>query len=84
WLSFLRPFNGLQMNAFLCTAIMFAYVVTGLWYGSYHMVWLGLAVTCSTLIGFYLIPPKYYCLWMAPMAGGALFGAGLYFRLRWR
>ncbi len=84
WLFILKPRHGIQVNAFLCTAIMFAYVVTGLWSRSYYMLWLGLAVTCITLVGFYLIPPSYYCLWMAVMAGGALWGTGLYIRLRWR
>jgi hypothetical protein len=84
WLSILRPTNGIQANAFICTTIMFAYVVTGLWSKSSYMLWLGLAVTCITLVGFYLIPPGYYCLWMAAMAGGAMLGTGLYIRLFWR
>jgi hypothetical protein len=84
WLSILKPRHGIQLNAFMCTAIMFAYVVTGLWSKSFYMLWLGLAVTGFTLIGFYLIPPSWYCLWMAPTAGGALFATGLYMRLYWR
>jgi hypothetical protein len=84
WISILRPYNGLQLNAFLCTAIMFAYVVMGLWFKQYFMVWLGLAVTAVTLVGFYLIDPAYYCLWMAPAGGGALLVTGLYISLRWR
>lgn len=84
WLSVLAPVKNLQMNAFIITVIMFAYVVSGLWFKSYYMLWLGLAVTCTTLVGFYLIPLSYYCLWMAATAGGALFGTGLYIRLRWR
>jgi len=84
WLSILRPTHGIQVNAFICIGIMFAYVVIGLWTKSYYMLWLGLVVTCTTLVGFYLVPPIYYCLWMAPTAGGALFATGLYIRLRWR
>lgn len=84
WLSILKPYHGIQVNAFLCTAIMFAYVVMGIWSESRYMLWLGLAVTGITLVGFYVIPPGYYCLWMAPTAGGALLGTGLYIRLRWR
>lgn len=84
WLAILKPRHGIQVNAFICTAIMFAYVVTGLWSKSFYMLWLGLAVTCTTLIGFYLIPPSWYCLWMAPTAGGALLGTGLYIRFCWR
>ncbi|MFA5240381.1 MAG: hypothetical protein WC476_11840 [Phycisphaerae bacterium] len=84
WLSILKPSNGIQVSAFICITIMFAYVVTGLWSKSNYMLWLGLAVTCITLVGFYLIPHRYYCLWMGPMAGGALLGTGLYIRLFWR
>jgi hypothetical protein len=84
WLSLVSPISGLQMNAFIMTAVMFAYVVIGLWNaGSLFMVWLGLAVTCATLVGFYAIGPEYYCLWMAATAGGGLFGTGLYIRVRW-
>lgn len=84
WLSILRPSHGIQINAFICTVIMFAYVVTGLWSKSFYMLWLGLVVTGFTLIGFYLIPPSWYCLWMAPTTGGTLFATGLYMRLCWR
>jgi hypothetical protein len=83
WLSILAPFTGLQCNAFICTAVMFAYIVLGLWFGSYFMVFLGLAVTVATLIGYHLFTP-YYSLWMAAMGGGALLGTGLYIRICWR
>jgi hypothetical protein len=83
WLDILAPFNGLQCNAFICTAVMFAYIMLGLWFGSYFMVFLGLAVTAATLIGYHLLTP-YYCLWMALMGGGALLGTGLYVRICWR
>lgn len=73
------------MNAFICTVIMFTYVVSGLYEtGAKFMLWLGLAGTAITLIGFYIIPASYYCLWMAPAFGGALFGTGLYLKLMWR
>ena len=84
WLSILKPRHGIHINAFMCTAIMFAYIVTGLWFKCYYMVWLGIAVTCTTLVGFYLIPTGYYCLWMASTGGGAIFGTGLYIRLYWK
>jgi hypothetical protein len=84
WLEILAPFNGLQLNAVLSTAAMFGYIVIGLWVGSYFMVWLGLAVTATTLIGFYLLPHYYYCLWMAITGGCAILCTGLYIRFRWR
>jgi uncharacterized Tic20 family protein len=83
WLSIFSPVNGMQINAFICTAVMFAYVIMGLWFAAYFMVWLGLAVTATTLVGFYLLP-SYYCLWMAFTAGGLLLGTGLYIHVRWR
>lgn len=84
WLLLLTPFSGLQLNAFIVTAIMFAYVVQGLWFTEYFMIWLGLAVTLTTFSGVYLIPHSYYCLWMALTAGGGVLGTGLYIRFRWR
>jgi len=83
WLAILAPFNGLQLNAVFSTAVMFAYIVMGLWFSSYFMVWLGLAVTATTLIGFYLLP-YYYCLWMAFTGGSAILCTGLYIRFWWR
>ena len=82
WLLLLAPFNGIQCNAVISTAAMFAYVVMGLWYNSRFMIVLGLAVTIGTLVGFYLLTP-YYCLWMAVTGGGAILATGLYIRLRW-
>jgi hypothetical protein len=84
WLSILKPDGGIQLNAFILTTIMFAYVVIGLWFKCYYMFWLGIVVTCITMVGFYLIPESYYCLWMAPMGGGAILGTGLYIRLFWK
>lgn len=82
WLNLLSPLRGIQVNAFIITVIMFGYVIEGLWFRSYFMVWLGLLVTAATMAGFYLIP-QYYCIWMAFMCGAAIFGTGLYMKLRW-
>lgn len=83
WLFLFAPFSGLQCNALICTAVMFVYIVMGLWFNNRFMIVLGLAVTAGTLVGFYLLR-NYYCLWMALIGGGAIFGTGLYLRLRWR
>ena len=80
WLSLLSPFNGIQCNAFICTAAMFANIVIGLWFKNSFMIILGIAVTVATLIGFYLLR-DYYCLWMAFVGGGAMLGTGIYIRL---
>jgi hypothetical protein len=83
WLLLLRPSQGVQVCAFLCTVAMFGYVVIGLWFGSYFMVWLGLIVTGLTFLGYHVFPGYFY-LWMSPMGGGALLATGIYIRLRWR
>lgn len=83
WLRILPVENGMQINAFICTAGAFAYVVMGLWLESRFLLWLGLAVTGITLLGYYPLR-EYYSLWMAAAAGGTIFGTGLYIRLRWR
>ena len=83
WLFLFAPFTGLQCNALICTAVMFAYIVMGLWFESRFMIILAVAVTAATLVGYYLLR-EYYCLWMAFVGGGAIFGTGLYIRLRWR
>lgn len=83
WLILLAPFSGIQCNAFICTASMFAYIVMGLWFDNRFMIVLGLALTATTLAGFYVLR-DFYCLWMACVGGGALLGTGLYIRLRWR
>ncbi len=84
WLNILQPHSGIQLNAFLCTAIMFAYVAIGLWFDSWLMVFLGLGVTVLTLVGFFVIPLAYYSLWMAIAAGGPLLATGICVRIRWR
>jgi len=84
WLSILKPDSGLQMNAFVCTVCMFAYIVIGLWFESYFMVWLGLAVTGITLVAYYILPHSYYNLWMAAAGGGAIAGTGFYIRFYWK
>ena len=83
WLILLAPFSGIQCNAFICTASMFAYIVMGLWFDNRFMIVLGLVLTAMTLVGFYVLR-DFYCLWMAFVGGGSLLGTGLYIRLQWR
>ncbi|MBN2211227.1 MAG: hypothetical protein JW709_07510 [Sedimentisphaerales bacterium] len=86
WLHVLTPQNihGIQINIFMITGIMFAYIVLGLWLDEKYLFWLGLAVTAFALTGYYLIPPTYFNLWMAPTCGGAMLGTGLFIRRYWR
>ena len=85
WLRLVNHWQGVQLNAFVCTVIMFAYVMMGLYEtGARFMLWLGLGATALTLIGYFLIPWDYYCLWMAPAFGGSLLGTGVYLRYRYK
>ena len=85
WLRLVNHWEGVQFNAFICTVIMFAYVMMGLYEpGARFLLWLGLGATALILIGYYLIPRDYYYLWMAPAFGGALLGTGVYLRYRYK
>jgi hypothetical protein len=83
WVLLLRPISGILLGTFLATVVMLGYVVIGLWSGSTFMIVLGLAVTGLTLLGYFALR-GYFNLWMAATGGGALLGAGLYIRSRWR
>lgn len=83
WLAILSPFNGLQLNVTIVTAVMFAYVVMGLFYDSRFLGVLGVGVTAAALLAYYVFP-AYYCLWIAVCGGGALLSTGIYIRLRWK
>jgi len=84
WLALLWPWNEYQINAFLASIPMFAYVVMGLW-ADRVLLWLGIAVTLLIIVGFFLFhfQPAFW-LWMAILGGGALAGTGLYIRKAWR
>ena len=84
WVAIAGMRHGIQINAFFVTVIMFAYVVSGLWTDGLYMVWLGLAVTAATLVGYFVLPWAYYNYWMATTAGGMLLGTGIYIRLWWK
>lgn len=83
WALVLKPDSSIQLSAFLITLVMFAYVVMGLWFMSYFMVWLGLSVTALTLVGYILLP-TYFHLWTGVLGGSALCGTGFYIRRCWR
>jgi hypothetical protein len=83
WLYLLAPWSMRQSSAFIASAVMFLYVVIGLWLHSTFLLVLGLTVTALILLGFVFLP-SYFFLWMAFTGGGALFGSGLYIRLAWR
>ena len=84
FLSLLRPENHKNYSAYLCCLFMFAYVVMGLWLNlplrENYLLWIGLIVTGTTLLGLYVLNPWFY-LWMSVTGGGTLY---LAFRYRWR
>lgn len=75
--------TGEQVGAYVCTLVMFAYVVMGLWLRSALLFWLGLSVTAVTTASLFLLAP-YFSLVMAFAGGGALIGAGVGIRRAWR
>ena len=84
WLTLLTPWRGEQMGAFITTAIMFAYVVLGLWLRMPFFVGLGVLVAALTFGGYFVFYPEWMNLWLAGTGGGALLAAGAYLTWRWR
>jgi hypothetical protein len=83
WIWLLRPTDRAQIAAFICTAVMFLYVVMGLWFEAWFLMGLGLVVTALTVVGYQMLPQHFY-FWMAATGGGSLFVAGLYINRAWR
>jgi hypothetical protein len=82
WIWIAWPLDPMRTMLLSITALMFGYVVMGLWLGT-AVAWVGLAVTALALLGFYLLP-AYFALWMALLGGGTMIGSGLYMSRFWR
>jgi len=82
-LFILQPTDGRQISASILITCMLAYIVIGLWFDSYFMIWLAITVTAMTVTGFHFLYDYFY-LWMAPTGGGAILGTGLYIRFAWK
>ena len=84
WLVLLTPWNAYQINAFVASLPMFAYIIMGLWMDRF-LLWLGVVVTLLILTGFFMfyLQPLFW-LWMAVTCGGTLLGTGVYIQLRWK
>jgi hypothetical protein len=82
WIMIVRP-DSFELNVVIVTAVMFAYVVMGLFYEVKLMIILGIFVTAITLLAYFFFP-HYYCLFIAFFGGGSLLGTGIYMRLMWR
>ena len=80
WISW--PLETKQISLLIALFFMFAYVLLGLWLERI-LTWIGLLVTAFALIGYWLLPDIFY-LWMAFLAGGTLFGSGIYILRTWK
>jgi hypothetical protein len=78
WINTLQPRDHYQVNAFIATIPMFAYVVIGLWFDWRFMFWLGLIISGLIFLGFFLLHGSpWMWLWMAVFGGGGLALSGL-------
>ncbi|NIM96005.1 MAG: hypothetical protein GTO18_20080 [Anaerolineales bacterium] len=77
-----NPEGPEQASTLFVLAFMFGYVALGLFVEP-AALWVGLAVSAATLVGYYLLLP-YYALWMAFLGGGTLIMSGIYVIRRWR
>lgn len=68
----------------LVAVIMLGYVVMGLWARSLLLSLIGLGVTAATLVGWRLLQPLPFMLWMAVFGGGGLLVPGIVIQVRWR
>jgi len=75
--------HGEQISLWWVVTFMFGYVVIGLWLRLGQLVGVGVIVTASALLGYYLVPDYYY-LTMAFLGGGTLIGHGLVWLHPWR
>jgi len=83
WIFIMSPSSGLQTNVFIITAVMFAYIIMGVFYEVPLLTIIGIFVTGLSVLAYYLFP-AYYCLTIAIFGGGTLLGTGIYIRLKWR
>jgi hypothetical protein len=74
---------GEQISLWWVVTFMFGYAVIGLWFRLGQLVGVGVAVTASALLGYYLLPDYYYLI-MAFLGGGTLVGHGLFWLHPWR
>lgn len=92
WFAILLPWEQMKgfeymelhraIGAYGATLAMFAYVMMGLWWDRFFM-WLGLAITALTIVGYFLFP-AYFNLWMAVFGGGLLLVSGMLIKRRWK
>jgi len=74
---------GEQLSVWWVVTFMFGYAAIGLWLRLGQLVGIGVAVTASALLGYYVLPDYYYLI-MALLGGGTLVGHGLVWLRPWR
>jgi hypothetical protein len=84
WLVVLHPWEVYQLSVFICTLVMFAYVVMGLWLQDRFWIYLGLLVTVQAFGGYLgsMLIPGYLGLYLAIVCGGTLLAAGAYLTIK--
>lgn len=84
-LAWMLPLRGeMAPVVVLVSVIMLGYVIMGLWARSLLLSLIGLGVTAATLLGWHLLQPLPFMLWMAIFGGGGLLIPGAVIQLRWR
>lgn len=72
-----QPRSGVEVAVLIILAVMFGYVVMGLWLNVMPLIGFGLAEMALSVLGYYLFP-AYFPLWIAFVGGGAFIATGLY------
>jgi hypothetical protein len=75
------PVDTKQLAMFIILIVSIGWMAMGLLL-SFASIWWGLALTVTSLIGYFLLPDFFY-LWMAFLGGGGMIALGFTIRKRW-
>jgi len=75
WIA--HPLTPLQVSLLVVLAVMFGWIVLGLWLNVVPLALFGVLEVVLAVLGYYLLP-AYFPLWVALFGGGVLIGCGLY------
>lgn len=76
--------GGADRLLVLVVVLMLGYVALGLWTRSPLLTLVGLGVSLAAAVGWKLLGPRDYMLWMAVFGGGGLLLPGVWSTVRWR
>jgi hypothetical protein len=74
--------NGKSGFAYGVLVPMFCYIVAGIWFDCYYLLWVGLLISALILASLFFFPAFFW--WSVVLCGGALVGTGFYVRYFWR